>query len=111
MKRKDFVDRFKRGMEGMHAESTGFNPKCSECLDIHNICCEHSALAALNDGENFDHPSFSRDQCDLCRTHMAGDRYHAHALDDNDLELIHLEICPDCAYYMESGELPEDFEE
>jgi len=38
---------------------------------------------------------FSRSLCDVCKTWLAGGRYDAIALDDND-DVVELSLCVDC---------------
>jgi hypothetical protein len=45
-------------------------------------------------------PFFSKSSCDICNRSMAGDRYIAHGIMQKGGFLIHLEVCPDCLYYM-----------
>lgn len=46
-----------------------------------------------------DSAGFSASRCDLCNRHYAGDRFEAEA------GPFDLEVCTDCAYYAEYGQL------
>jgi hypothetical protein len=55
---------------------------------------------------------FSNSACELCGTHLGGDRYAATALPENMAEnrdYVALEVCSHCLMWLANGELP--FEE
>ena len=104
-----FEKAFQRGLEGLRAESSGFLAECDECRDNHDFCCVHSAKAAVEAGDSLSEGSFSWEPCDICGSHLGGDRFSAHALDD-DGQIIHLEVCTDCVMFMANGELPDNWE-
>ncbi len=86
----EYQESFKNGSKGFAAWSSGFYLDCQDCYNNeHNI---------LNEGH------FSSQACEICGSRLGGDRFAAHALDDNN-EIIHFEICTDCVYYMEYGQL------
>lgn len=97
----DFTERFDKGMAGITYFSTGFNPECSDCRDTHGFCCVHAAKAE----EVPDEGHFSRSQCDVCSTRLAGNRYAAHGFIDG--ELCHFDVCMDCVMYHNNGDMPE----
>ena len=79
---------FKRGIKGLKFISNGHCPDCENCTE----------------GED---SHFSHSPCDICHRYLGGDRYPAHGylpFKGKD-ELCHLDICPDCRYYMEYGQL------
>lgn len=49
-------------------------------------------------------PSFSWSSCDCCGSTLGGDRHPAHGYDKDD-NLIHLNVCADCFYYLNYGQL------
>ena len=70
--------------------SPGACPGCEDCTDIqYDIASE---------------PYFSWLPCDICYRPLGGDRYPAHYI-DNENEIVHLNICSDCYYYIEYGRL------
>lgn len=107
----EFEKAYYNGLKGLKFESSGFSYTCQTCIDAHGFCCEHSAKAAWENNEISDEGSFSWDACDLCGSHLGGNRYSAHAVtDDASQDDIHLEICQDCLLYMANGDLPEEWE-
>ena len=52
-------------------------------------------------------PHFSWSSCDICRRSIAGNRYDATALIE-DQGLIEVSICTDCVYYNEYGRLDDE---
>ena len=100
----EYEESFKNGSKGFTAWSSGFCSGCQDCLDGQNICCSDKAEAMIERDEIVNEPNFSSQACDICGSHLGGDRYAAHALDD-DNEIVHFEICTDCIYYMEYGQL------
>jgi len=122
MKKSDsdrFIEAYDRGMQGMYAESSGFSAGCQDCLDAYGICCEHKAQYMLDNGEIVEEGHFSWQACDICGSHLGGDRYSAHAIlktqvngdcETGDGEIVHLEVCVDCVMYMANGDVPEVWE-
>ncbi len=53
------------------------------------------------DGE----PYFSHRSCDCCGTHLGGDRYAATGYNPETEEVLEYEVCQDCVYYAEYGQL------
>ncbi len=54
---------------------------------------------------------FSVNDCDSCRSSLAGARHPAHGyvtLSDGRREFVHMSVCVDCAMYHANGELPFD---
>jgi len=58
-----------------------------------------------NTKEMLDAPSFSWKPCDCCNSHLGGDRYHATGYNPSTDEIQEYEVCPDCLYYAEYGQL------
>lgn len=50
-------------------------------------------------------PWFSNAWCDCCGTHLVGDRYHASGYNPETKEVQEYEVCQDCLYYAEYGQL------
>lgn len=57
-------------------------------------------------GEELDEsePGFSASPCDVCGRSLGGDRY-PYALHNRGRDLVEVEICSDCAYFAEYGQL------
>ncbi len=49
-------------------------------------------------------PEFSHLPCDVCDRHLGGDR-HPYALHNRGADLVAVDICSDCRYYAEYGQL------
>lgn len=100
----EYQEDFKNGTKGFTAWSSGFCSGCQDCLESYDICCKDKAEAMIERNEIVDEPNFSWQACEICNSHLGGDRYAAHARDENN-EIIHFEVCTDCQYYMEYGRL------
>lgn len=48
---------------------------------------------------------FSRTPCDVCRRPLAGSRTHVAGFNPKTREITYYEVCPDCEYYTEYGQL------
>lgn len=59
---------------------------------------------SFNDDEPCE-PYFSWQSCDCCGTTLGGDRYEASAYHTATKQILEYEICPDCLYYAEYGQL------
>ena len=101
----------REGLPGSIAISPGFCYTCGDCRDHHGFCCEHSARVAYDSGYFYEDDNFSWDSCDLCGSSLGGNRYPAHFfVDDNpQKEIVHIEVCCDCYFYLASGDEPEDW--
>jgi len=87
---EDYKNRVERGLKGIEFVSSGFNSRCNECK---------------NNGSSEDNTEsfFSWYRCESCSSSLGGDRYPAHGIISG--ELIHLDICIDCYYYLVYGVL------
>lgn len=105
----EFEKSFAKETKGLVNLFVGFIPTCEECLQKHEICCEHMA-ATLEISEE---GSFSHSQCDGCSSELGGNRYSAHGIciEDSDFagEILHMDVCEDCVQYIANGEIPEDW--
>ena len=83
--------------EGFRYWSSGYCPGCPECED---------SYGTIDDREDYPDidSSFSWKPCEICGSHLGGNRYPCHAIDDND-DIVHFSACPDCMYYLEYGRL------
>lgn len=89
---RQFQEDFASGTDGMKFFSTGGCPGCEVC-------------GIPEDAEDYHvEPSFSWSSCDTCGSHLGGDRHPAHYRDDND-DIVHVEVCVDCLFYSEYGQL------
>ena len=50
-------------------------------------------------------PYFSWSSCECCGSHLGGNRYHATGYNPETKEVYCYEICEDCMYYSEYGQL------
>lgn len=50
-------------------------------------------------------PYFSSRQCECCYSNLGGDRYHATGWNSHTQEAYCYEVCSDCIYYAEYGQL------
>ena len=48
---------------------------------------------------------FSHRSCECCGSHLGGDRYQASGYHPEAKEVFKYEVCPDCLYYVEYGQL------
>ena len=65
---------------------------------------------AWSSGEVCDEGSFSWHCCDICSSHLGGDRYVWHYI-DSDGEIQHEDgACVDCVMYLAYGDIPEHWE-
>lgn len=105
-----FERAFEQGLRGVQFFSAGFNCRCSTCNPFGEVTEEQQMS-----GEYPEEAGFSWRACDACGTTLGGDRHAAHGFvsirrgGEDELELIHLEICPDCLLYAANGDLPEDW--
>jgi len=97
---KAFMSAIKHNLEGIDGVNPGACPGCSDCgLEDHpDMDCAEYELA----GES----SFSCQSCDSCGSTLGGDRMPAHGILSDSKDIIHLEVCVDCAMYLAKGELP-----
>ena len=80
----------------------------SACCGTEGIDQDHP------DFEGYCETSFSREECRSCDSTLGGDRVKAHAIHKEAFgpdakrpnDVIHIEICVDCAMYHANGELP-----
>lgn len=97
----DYIRCFEAGIDGLEYLSSGYCPGCRECEEQYGLCEE---------GENYPEvePSFSWRPCEICNSHLGGDRYPVHGCIDSAEDgviTVHLEACVDCVYYLEYGRL------
>lgn len=65
---------------------------------------------AWSSGEVFSEPAFSHRPCQVCGSHLAGDRQVIHWI-GTDGELLHDDgACVDCVLYLANGDEPENWE-
>lgn len=50
-------------------------------------------------------PYFSHSTCNCCKSNLAGDRYDATGYHPESGEVYNYDICSDCVYYAEYGQL------
>jgi hypothetical protein len=62
-------------------------------------------LSADSDGDGTKPPYFSNISCDCCGSASGGDRYDCTGYNRKENEVQEYEVCPDCLYYAEYGQL------
>ncbi len=55
--------------------------------------------------DEFHKPQFSQRACECCGTKLAGDRHHVTSYNKYKDEIYCYDVCDDCRYYMEYGQL------
>ncbi len=94
-----YAEKVAHYLEGLNV-STGACTGCAECgLED---CDDMNTPEYESAGE----PNFSWSQCDGCGSTLGGDRHPAHGL-TNTGDIIHLDVCVDCVFYITYGDLPE----
>ena len=86
----------KHNTAGLTHVSTGACPGCDEC--------GLSKDASDRDRELAEEPGFSWSSCDCCGSSLGGDRHPAHGV-DKDGGIVHFQVCQDCVYYLNYGQL------
>lgn len=73
--------------------------------------CKGCEVCGGQDIELAEEPSFSWFACECCDSTLGGNRHIAHGIDKDtcadpaDGEIVHLEVCSDCLYYINYGRL------
>ncbi len=90
-----FTEAVERALNGLEHVSVGYVPydKCGECPEE-------------QDESIGDEGYFSWSACDCCGSGLGGTRYAAHGIDANG-DIVHLNVCQDCVWYITYGEEPE----
>ena len=105
-----YTDNVESTLGGLHVV-TGACPGCKDC-DSFGLP-EDATDEQCQEAEE---PSFSRSPCEACGSTLGGDRHPAHGtrrrtnlftnLTDHG-EIVHLDICTDCLFYIANGDEPE----
>ena len=80
---------------GLTAISSGYCSGCDEC----SLYCDGDG-----DGDPIIEPWYSQRRCEVCGLTLAGNRYPVHGVTE-DNEIVHLDACENCVYYIEYGRL------
>lgn len=83
---KDFFDR--EGINNLTTACSEETPVCSGC----------------NEQQDLD-PFFSWRACECCGRNLGGNRYHANGYNPTTKEIYCFDVCTDCLYYAEYGQL------
>ena len=111
-----FTDAIERELEGLVRCNPGPASCCPECVDQFGFCCAASMREAEEDSRVVDEGGFSSSSCDSCGSSLGGDRYVAHAFEDDGDgnpvtdSVVHLSICTDCLLFHANGDEPESWE-
>lgn len=95
-KYEEYQKAVEQGLRGLTHLSTGACRGCATCALPEDATDEE--VDARNE------ESFSWQACDACGTSLGGTRYSAHGR-SKDLGVLHLEVCPECLYYINYGHL------
>jgi len=90
---KDVAD----NTEGLTNFSSGACTGCKECREDYGYDEEKESWECEPE------PGFSWASCNVCGSGLGGNRYPVHALHKD--EILHLEACDDCVYYLNYGRL------
>uniref|UniRef100_A0A6M3JFM5 Uncharacterized protein n=1 Tax=viral metagenome TaxID=1070528 RepID=A0A6M3JFM5_9ZZZZ len=96
---REYEKNVKDALAGLAYVSSGPCPDCNECLE-----CDTPDDPSMEWYDLASEPSFSWSSCNVCGSGLGGDRYPAHGADKNG-NIIHFDVCTDCYYYMEYGQL------
>lgn len=94
---QQYQEAIERNLKGIEHVSTGACPGCDDC-GLTEDCNEHERELA-------DEPSFSWSPCECCGSPLGGDRHKAHGIIQGTKELKHFEVCSDCLYFLNYGQL------
>ena len=105
---REYQESVERNTAGLEHVSTGLNSKCLDCFPDAYPCPHCGELIDPDtqeppDAENTE-GSFSCSSCDCCDSTLGGNREPAHGI-DKDGNLVHMEVCTDCVYYLNYGRL------
>ena len=97
----------KEGLEGLEFVSVGL---CGTCPDCQRDFCmsPRGFYSAVERGTLCDEGGFSWHPCEACGSSLGGNRYTAHAIDENG-DLVHFSVCEDCLCYIANGDEPENW--
>jgi GNAT superfamily N-acetyltransferase len=94
-----FARRFAFYLDGVEYFSTGIARGCESCGTVGIEDLEYEDMA--------EEPSFSHYPCQVCNSHLGGDRHAAHGFINDELQ--HFNICEDCLMYHNYGTTPENY--
>lgn len=99
-----FVRDFALGINGLTHISTGPCPGCETCADTFGM--DQAAFDhAMADDRIVNEPWFSWGACECCGGTLGGNREPMHGWTETDDILAHMNVCEDCAYFLEYGRL------
>ena len=88
--------------------STGLLGTCDTCQSAYGMEPREFYSAVHESQSLFDEGGFSWHECELCGSHLGGDRYAAHAIKqerpDGRWIVTHLDVCCDCVMATANGE-------
>ncbi len=98
---------YKAYQEKVHKETSGYNHFCTGGASSCIICNPEGLDGDTYNAHNENEGSFSSCPCELCNSHLGGDRHAAHGIEGpaHNFNVIHYDICVDCLYYIEYGQL------
>ena len=107
-----FVESFEHYAGDLKGLSGGITSCCATCQEQHGYDqhenAEESMAHDLSQGLLPDEGSFSWAQCDTCGSTLGGERYTGHCFAPQSMDVIHLDVCVDCLFFIANGDVPED---
>ena len=104
-----YTESVKFHTKGLEAISTGPCPGCEECRKNYGFDTLEALKEAWESGELEAEPHFSWSACDICGSHLGGDREEWHAIDKKTGALIHGDnACVNCVVFLANGDEPEE---
>jgi len=108
---QEYIDNVEANLKGYKYISTGLCPGCDECYSAFGNGNPKDFVDCVENGELVNEASFSHSPCGICGSHLGGDRFIWHWVDD-DGHIVHEDdCCVDCLMYIANGDLPDHLEE
>jgi len=104
-----FTETINQHCEGIANINPGASAICPDCLCIYGVEDTDDIDDMQEQLYCLEEPAFSWRDCDTCGTSLGGDRQEAHGF-DADNNVVHLDICCDCAAWFANGNEPENWE-
>ena len=110
-----YTEAVARQLAGLDFVSPGLAAICETCREAHGYFrgdAPEDDARAFAAAELIDEGSVGRGACDACGSMLGGNRYAAHGFTAAGPrgELVHLDICEDCLFYLANGDEPSTWE-
>lgn len=96
---------YKAYQKTVEKEISNYNHFCTGAASSCKICNPEGLDGDTFNAHNEDEGSFSWQSCELCGSFLGGDRFAAHGIEGPNHEITHYNICTDCVYYVNYGQL------